>query len=165
MPNILVAPNLEKMLVQERGIVTVPSEEALVSCFCVRSIPQPCSGLRVNDLPLQARQLQLHLFQAAMKWEERMRVRGYQLSGELRLHGPWPSYEFNQQLIDIESSLWAKAEAEDDPSLLLPFVVDRVATSPYSDYLLVGQFWKQAVLTEIWIPDSTEANQSKEKES
>lgn len=147
-----VAPDLERMLVWRRGILTVPQEDAIVSCSCITS--KSCKGLGLNNLPLIARHLQRYCLQMAEKFQERMRIRGYQLQGNLRLHGPWPSYEFNQHLVDVESSLWREAQRQSDPTIVLPLVVDRTATSPYSDYLLVGQFLKQAVLTEIWIPNS-----------
>ena len=106
---VLVAPELEKSLVQRRGIVTVPVEDATVSCPCVMG--KPCHGLLVNGLPLTARALELHMRAMGDRFIARMRVRGYEWSGkDLRLHGPWVSYEFNQRLVDVEAAIWAQAK-------------------------------------------------------
>lgn len=152
MTGIIVAPNLEKHLVVRRGILTVPQEDASVGCQCVHG--RPCQGLSVNDLPLSARPLELYVRQMGDKFIARMAIRGFQLVGQkLRLHGPWPSYELNQHLTDVESAAWGEAKRQDDPSLTLPFVFDRDASSPYMDYLLVGQFIKEAVLTEVIVKE------------
>ena len=149
---LVVAPELGTSKVVRRGIVTVPEEMATVSCACLRR--QPCSGLVVRDLPLEARDLELQMISMGQKFTERMAVRGYDLIGGLGLHGPWPSYEFNQRLADIESNAWKQAEAEQDLSHVLPFVFERNATSPYKDYLLVGEFLKENVLTEVIVKES-----------
>lgn len=143
---IVIAPDLETHLVQRRGIVTVPNEDALAACWC--GARQRCPGLSLSQLPLEMRKLEIYLLEMAKKFQSRMAVRGYELVGDLRLHGPWVSYEFNQTLADTESALWREAEKQDDLSHVLPFVHNR-AFSPYSDYLLVGDFLKEAVLTEV----------------
>jgi len=100
------------------------------------------------------RPLELHLKAMGRRFIERMAVRGYEWTGgDLRLHGPWVSYEFNQKLVDIEAVAWREAQSHDDPSLVLPFVIERAATSPYSDYLLIGQFLKRSVLTEVIVQE------------
>lgn len=144
---IVIVPELEKQLVQRRGIVTVPREDALAACWC--GARQRCRGLSLNDLPLEMRKLEIHLKLMADKFRDRMAIRGYELIGDLRLHGPWVSYEFNQTLADVESTLWREAAKQDDPSIALPFIIERNAASPYSDYLLVGDFLAKATMTEI----------------
>ena len=142
MPAIVVAPDLSLVKVVRRGILTVPVEDAAARCAC----PSPsCSGLDVNTLPLTARALQKHVLLMGQRFIERMRVRGYELVGTLRLHGPWPSYDFNNTLADIESA----GLNSDDPADALGVVHNRQAFNPYSDYLLVGEFLKQAVLLDI----------------
>jgi hypothetical protein len=108
----------------------------------------------VYDLPLEARELELHLRGMGEKFVSRMAIRGYESIGGLVLHGPWLSYEFNTKLVDIENAAWKRAEKEQDLSHILPFVLERDATSPYKDYLLVGDFLKQNILTEIVVKES-----------
>ena len=149
MTHIVVAPELEISKVVRRGIVTVPEEMAKVSCDCL--LRKPCSGL--VTFPLEARELELHMRGMADKFISRMAVRGFESIGGLGLHGPWPSYEFNERLADIEAEAWKRAEREQDRSYLVPFVFERDATSPYKDYLLVGEFLKENVLTEVIVKE------------
>ena len=78
-----------------------------------------------------------------------MEVRGLQYFNDMRLHGPWVSKEFDKRLIDVQSELFTRAMKEDDPSLVLPFVIEDNAASPYSDYLLVGKFIMRPVSTPM----------------
>jgi len=151
MTGVVVSPELGISKVVRRGIVTVPMEMASVSCDCVRR--QSCQGLVVRELPLTARGLELKLLEMSDLFIERMRVRGYEPVGGLRLHGPWPSYNFNERLADIESEAWKRAEREQDLSYVLPFIIEPQASNPYSDYLLVGDFLKQNVLTEVIVKE------------
>src|SRR3990167_6546612 len=112
MTSLLVTPGLGKSLIWRRGILTVPNEDATVSCDCVAR--RPCHGLVVNDLPLVARTLQLYVQEMGRLFVERLRVRGYEWLGEMRLHGPWESYEFNRTLTDIEDQAWKQAERDQD---------------------------------------------------
>lgn len=109
----------------------------------------------VEALPLAYRALQSYVRQMGDKFINRLAIRGYDLVSGLRLHGPWPSYGFNEHLSDVKTSLWKQADRENDLSPLLGEVFNQEgrAFSPYVDYLLVGAFLKQAVLTEIWIPE------------
>src|SRR3990167_4958067 len=52
MTSLLVTPELGKSLVWKRGILTVPKEDAAISCDCVAR--KPCRGLVIRDLPLEA---------------------------------------------------------------------------------------------------------------
>jgi hypothetical protein len=147
-------PDLERSLVQKRGIVTVPHEDAVVNCDC--ALRRPCDGLSLFDLPLSARTLELYLREMGNRFVSRMRVRGLEwVGGDLRLHGPWVSYDFNEKLADVESNAWKQAVREDDPSGALPFVFERDASCPYSDYLLVGEFIVKNTWTEVIVPEST----------
>jgi len=151
MTAIVVAPELGISKVIRRGIVTVPEELATVSCDCLRRMN--CKGLVVRELPLEARELELQMFSMGKRFIERMAVRGYESIGALGLHGPWPSYEFNKHLANIEAGAWKQAEREQDLSHVLPFVFERDAASPYKDYLLVGEFLKRNVLTEVIVKE------------
>lgn len=149
---LIVTPSLERSVVQRRGIVTVPDEDATASCNCVRR--QPCNGIEVSKLPVHARKLELYMREMGDRFINRMRVRGYEwVGGDLRLHGPWPSFEFNQKMADVESALWKQAEREDDLSHVLPFVIEQPQPGGYSDYRLVGDFMAQNVWTEVIVND------------
>lgn len=145
---LVITPSLEKSLIQRRGIVTVPDEDATISCECVSA--RPCNGLTVRELPLEARTLESHMRMMGDKFVSRMRARGLEwVGGDLRLHGPWPSYEFNRTMADVESSMWRQAESEDEPRHVLPMVIERAPVGGYSDYLLVGDFLATNVWTEM----------------
>lgn len=148
MTTLVITPSLEKSLIQRRGIVTVPDEDAMAACLCVKG--QRCAGIVVNTLPLEARTLERHLRTMGDRFISRMRVRGLEWTGgDMRLHGPWPSYELNKKLADVESQAWATAERENDMSHVLPFVIEQPEQSGYSDYLLVTDFIAQNVWTEV----------------
>jgi len=150
MTALVVVPELDISKVERRGVLTVPSEDAAVSCNCTRN--RPCRGLIPGKMPLEARTLERHVLEMGTRFIERMQVRGYDLLGDLKLHGPWVSYEFNTRLADAESATWGEAmtpnsDGDDDPAKAVGFVFER-AFSPYSDYLLVGDFLKKNVLIE-----------------
>lgn len=125
-----------------RGIFTVPAEDATVSCSC----PAACQGLLLPNLPLGARQFQLHAYALQDKLIERQRARERELLGDIRLHGPFPSYDFNQNLVDVRASFWNEARRPDPngdehPEKALDAVFERdAAFSPYSDYVYMATF-------------------------
>src|SRR3990167_9273883 len=127
--------------------VTVPREVAVVNCDCAYN--RSCKGLEINGLPLTARALELELREIGYKFVRQMEVRGLQYFNDMRLHGPWVSKEFDKRMADIQSDLFVRAEREKNPSLVLPFVIEDNATSPYSDYLLVGKFIMRPVPTPM----------------
>ena len=148
--NFVIAPELEQVLVVRRGILTVPAEDALARCKC----PRACSGLAPDKLPLRMRQLELYVMEMAEKFQSRQAIRGHELVGGLVLHGPFPSYNFNDHLSDVQSSIWNDTKpdknGDEHPEHALTVVFEReMAFNPYMDYLLVGTFLKQAVLTEV----------------
>ena len=151
MTSLLVTPELGKSLVWKRGILTMPKEDATVSCDCVAR--KPCRGLVVRDLPLEAGPLQRYVEEMGRRFIDRQRVRGCEFMGEMRLHGPWESYEFNKTLTYIEDAAWKRAEQESNLSHVLPFVIERNGTSPYSDYVLLGNFLARNVLTEVVVKE------------
>ena len=155
MVGLVITPSLEQSLIQRRGIVTVPDEDAKVSCQCVRG--EPCHGIEVSKIPLEARTLENHMRMMGDRFIGRMRARGVEwVGGDLKMHGPWPSYQFNKTLQDVNSSLWAQAEREDDLNFVLPMVLEQPTENGYSDYLLVGDFMARNVWTEVEVPDADE---------
>ena len=147
MTAVVITPSLEKSLITRRGVVTVPAEDATASCECVSG--KNCHGLDVWKLPLEAQTLEKHMRMMGDRFVSRMKARGLEAVGGLLLHGPWPSYEFNRTMADVESSLWKQAAREDDASYVLPFIIEQPEESGYSDYLLVGDFLAQNVWTEV----------------
>ena len=84
------------------------------------------------------------------KFIGQMKSRGLEwVGGDLRLHGPWPSYEFNKTMADIESQAWKDAEKEDDLTHVLQYVIEQPVQGGYSDYVLVGDFMERNVWTEV----------------
>ena len=154
MTSLLVAPELGMSLVWKKGVLTVPKEEATVSCDCATG--RSCRGLAVGDL--EARSLQLYVEAMGKRFIERQRVRGCEWMGEMRLHGPWESYEFNKTAMHIENEAWRRAAQEQDLSYVLPYVIDRDGTSPYSDYVLLGNFLAKNVLTEVVVKEDRHGN-------
>ena len=155
MAAIVVTPDLERCLVELVGVFQVAAEDSLVSCLCPQQ--RPCGGMRIRNIGVADRAFELHAHQLEMTFIERERARGYELAdSDLRLHGPFWSYDFNHTLTDDGASAWREAKRPDrngdeHPELALPFVFERDETvaNPYRDYLIVGRFLKQAVLTEV----------------
>lgn len=147
MAGLVIAPDLARSLVVERAYVTVPHEHALWNCDC--ALRKPCQGFLPGQLPLELHTLETMLLEMGAKFQQKLALRGYELAGDLYVHGPWVSMEFNQHITDIESSLWQRSVDENDPSLVLPFVFERDAASPYSDYLLVGNFIVKNTLHDL----------------
>ena len=153
MTALVLTPSLEKSLVTKRGIVTVPDEDATASCLCVRR--QNCPGIVVSQLPVESATLERYMVEMGTRFIDRMRVRGLELVGsDLRLHGPWPSYEFSKTAANIEDQAWKDAEREGDASYALPFIIEQPVKGEYSDYFLVGDFIAPNVWTEVEVPDA-----------
>ena len=89
---------------------------------------------------------QLHASRLQDDLIAKQRARGRDLTGDIRLHGPFPSYDLNQNLVDVKASMWAEAQRPDKngdehPELVLDAVFERdEAFSPYSDYVYVATF-------------------------
>lgn len=157
MSGLIFVPHLDIARIERRGILTVPSEEATVACDCTRGMPR-CAGLVGDNLPLEAHALGLYVYEMGKQMIAKLAARGYEWLGTpLVLHGPYVSYEFNTYLADVETAAWKDAERQDDPSKVLPYIIDRSAGSPYSDYLLIGEFLLRQVFTEVIAPDYVEA--------
>ena len=66
--------------------------------------------------------------------------------GVVRLHGPFPSYDFNQNLSDVQAAVWRDAQRPDSngdehPELALGSVFERdLAFNPYADYVYLATF-------------------------
>src|SRR3990167_9010197 len=140
--NLVVVKDKQLCPVPIRGVFTVPSEDAMVRCKC----PAPCPGILLPKIPLEARQFQLLAYTFQDKLIAQQRTRGRELTGDVRLHGPFPSYDFNKHLTDVGASMWTEAarpdkNGDEHPELVLDAVFERdQAFSPYSDYVYVATF-------------------------
>jgi hypothetical protein len=140
--SLVVVKDKQLCPVPIRGVFTLPTEDALVRCVC----PDKCEGILLPQIPLEARMFQIYAYQLQDRLIERQRARGRELTGDVRLHGPFPSYDLNHNLTDVKASLWAEAARRDangdeHPELLLDAVFERdQAFSPYSDYVYLATF-------------------------
>lgn len=157
MTGIIVAPDLGKVLVERRGIFTVPGEMATVSCWCPHG--KPCQGVEIDKLPQSEHQFFLWAKRMGEMFIARQEPRGYEWAmGNLWLHGPFPSYEFNSRLVDIESEALRQAgkrgpDGFEHPEQALPLVFERDAFSPYMDYVFLGKFLFRDLMTDLEVPD------------
>lgn len=157
MTELLVAPDLDTVLFERRGIFTVPAEDAPVRCWCTEG--KPCQGVDIDKLPQSFHAFVMWAKQMGQMFIERQKPRGFEfpLSGAMRLHGPFPSYELNQHLFDVESTSLKEAmrrdkEGLEHPEKALDFVFERDAFSPYVDYVFVGNFLFKDRLTDLEVP-------------
>ena len=157
MTGLLVAPDLDIVLVKRQGSFTLPAENGTVACLCPQG--RPCGGVDIDKLP----QTEAAFFGVAKdmgnRFIERQKPRGFEfpLSGQLVLHGPFPSYEFNRRLADVESSVFRDAmrrdrNGDEHPELALDVVFERDAFSPYVDYVFVGMFLFKDRMTDLEVP-------------
>ena len=156
MPSVIVAPDLKKMLVRERGIFTVEAEDATVACACPQG--RPCVGILIHQLPLEHRYFEILAHQMEEMFVRNLASEGYELVGELRLHGPFPSHNFREWLVDANSSMFSDAlnthqDGEEHPEHTLFAIHEKIME--LQDYIFIGPFLKLAVLTEIIIPEAT----------
>ena len=167
-PNIIVAPELERVVVHRRGVLTVPVEYGLVGCACSRRLemltdqPRDCEGWIVGALPVAARALELYALIKGATFIERMKIRGYTplgLDAELRLHGPWISANFDSILAHPDDSMFKEAERKDrwgdthpERALAAVHTPDTSARENF-DYLLIGAFIKRFERVDLEVED------------
>lgn len=146
--HVIVRPSLGLSKVQRRAVVTFPTEMCTLRC-------DPVHGMRLKQIPLEHRRLQIVLSQAFDKVTERMRIRGYELvwADDVHVYGPWPSRLFHERLIQPDE-ITAPEQARS--------LVHRVDTTPqeFMDYLLVANWLHKDVVTEV--PVLSEAEQQED---
>ena len=157
MSGLIVAPDLDLQRVTVQGSIQVEREMAEgLQCNCPLGLP--CSGIDINKLPASMRLYELHFRRLGQMFIQRMASRGYQwISGSLHLHGPFLSYEYMERMTSPDADGLRNAPVPDSngdphPELSLGYVHERVDTSPFRDYALVGDFLKREQVTEIWSP-------------
>jgi hypothetical protein len=129
-----VQPDVTPVRVVKHGIVTVPGDMATLK------VPR---GMRINAIPLEYRLLQRKLLEVGKMFVHRQGLRGLRFidSEDIHVYGPFPSYEYHEAMIDIDSI--------GDPQ-----VRDRSTEMAFADYVLVAAFYAKPVMTEIWTPDT-----------
>ena len=173
MTAILVAPDLDKAVMQKTGIFTLSKADAsvagkVIGCNCPDRIgnnkdtSQGCSGFRVEQIPLQYRKFDLLARQMGQRFIERQKVRGFEwMNTPLRLHGPFESYDFENTMVDVDSPVWSSAAQRDKADnfehreRVVPLVFERPvgAANPKVDYQFVGEFLFQDFLTDLELPN------------
>ncbi len=152
---IHATPTLGKSLVDDRAHVTVPIEIANQRCGCTHRQPD-CRGFSPGDLPVEAGPLAQALLSVGKAWIRAMSVRGRDLRGDIRVHGPWRSMDFAENVSDPTDSMWEKAREKPreygtyaDPTEVLGAVFSPNPNSPNADYYLVGQFVARDYIQEL----------------
>lgn len=155
MSGLIVAPELNKVLVAKHGTFTFPAEDAVIWCRCARGL-SPCEGIEPNKIPQEQRKFELLVKDMGDLFIRQQQPRGLEwVEGDLRLHGPFPSMDFNKHLVDVESSQWRDAMRPDrngdpHPELALDMVFEQEgAFNPYVDYKVIAHFLRREVLTEV----------------
>ena len=163
---MIVIPETVQRRTTKRAVVTLPKELATVRCLCPAL---DCPGINVTGLGIEHQSLQSDVLAIGAQFIERMAIRGIEHIGtNLWLHGPFVSQEFGSHLVDVESSKWRDAQrldkryagfgspGDEHPEEILPFVYDRLTTSPFCDYFLYGWFTapeKQVRTMTSWAND------------
>ena len=151
MANIIVRPDLGKVLIRKSGVFTIRAEDAALECSCPANRGL-CGGIEINSIPLKFRTFELLCLEMGKKFITRQAPRGFEWTGEsLLLHGPWPSKVSN--LVDINSPTWGDAMRRDKddglehPERSLGFVSD--TNEEFVDYVLVTDFLFKDRLTDL----------------
>lgn len=157
MTGLLIAPDLDRVVIKRQGIFTLPAEDALVRCGCNG---RPCSGVDASHLPQEWAKFETTARRLGDMFIERQAIRGFEwVSGSMRLHGPFPSYDFNRHLADVESEAMRqagkrdKADDMEHPERTLGIVFEREAFNPYVDYVFVASFLFKDRMTDLELPD------------
>ena len=169
MPNIIIAPELERVVVHRRGVITVPVEAGLVGCSCSRRVEmltaeaRECGGWLVGALPVAARALELYALTMGERFIAMMRIRGYEPMGmdaKMRLHGPWISMNFDDILTHPDSDVFRQAEkldkwgdAHPEKALAAVSTRDKYVKENF-DYLLIGAFIKRFEQVDLEVEDT-----------
>ena len=139
MTEILIAKDLVPRKVQRRGTITVPAEMATLVC----------RGKRIDDIPLVHRRLERTLREAAIRMIARQAVRGvkYYDHDGVHVYGPFPSYEFDGHLLDIDTY-----DLRDDQALANLTRPTPQVIGAYADYLIVISFFRMPEVVEYEVP-------------
>ncbi len=150
MPNLIIAPSLERELVQRKAIVTVDGAMA-------RFKAHPF-GTPLDDIPLPFYRLQMVLRDFANQTIERMQIRGYDYwdPDDIHVYGPYPSRMLHEYLCSLKDAntdeLGAAGLVHSPPK----------GIEAFADYWLVANYVKRLENDEIMdeeareVPDRSE---------
>lgn len=152
------------------GVTTVDTELATTRCFGVaKGVPcrlVGCLGFALREMELEHRSLQKHLEQRGEQFTANMKRRGLEPLSELWVHGPFPSKDLLETMVDPDSSSTFGQMARripdpeagglpvEHPELSLPAVFETVTYK--SDYVFIGWFraYEQTIETRaFWTGD------------
>lgn len=139
MPHIYVAPSLDPVLVEKRGIISVPGNKE----YLLR-----CNGTRIRDIPLSHRSLQNALYEAGKAFIRKQAARGnhYYDREDIHVYGPFPSYGFNDHLLSLDDPALKEGG---DPHLAAAMARPRQQKiGAWADYLLVAKFMQKPKVVE-----------------
>ena len=140
MTELLVKPSLDRVRVVKHGVVTFPGDMATL---------QAPRGIRINDIPLRHRGLQIELQQVGKLFVQRQEVRGLIFIDheDMHVYGPFPSYDLRDAMIDIDT-------LNVPPAQMAGLVKERATDcKAFADCVLVAAFMAEPQRFEIWTPD------------
>lgn len=149
MPHIYVTPTIEPVLVEKRGIISVPGDKQ----YLLR-----CNGMRIRDIPLSYRALQIALETAGNAFIQKQATRGnrYYDREDIHVYGPFPSYGFNETLLSFDDPALKEGG---DPRLAAQMAMPRAKTTEAgADYLLVAKFIQQPRVVEYEVKEESNGN-------
>lgn len=133
MVNLIIAPSLDRELVQQRTVVTM---DGLMADF-----KAPPFGIAIDDIPQENRRIQIWFRAQAQHALDRMAVRGYEYwdHDDIHVYGPYPSRLLHENIRSLK-----------DFNLDVQGAADLVRQPPkgieaFADYWLVANFVKQPV--------------------
>ncbi len=144
MVNLVLAPSLERELVQRKAIVTVDGAMAIYKA--------PPLGIRLNDIPLPHYRFQMVMRDFAYQTIERMKIRGYEYwdPDDIHLYGPYPSRMLHEHILSSKDFLVDELGAAN--------LVRSPAKSveAMADYWLVANYVKRVEYDEIMDEEALE---------
>lgn len=152
MPEAIIRPSLPKVMVRRQGVFTAPVELAALECRCPRALG-PCGGIDIERIPLAFRQFQLLVQERGKRFIKQQGIRGYEWNGgPIELHGPWPSLDMANKMVDLSSTRDFGRREEDGfehPEKAASIILTPTANL---DYILVGLFLFQDRMTDLEVP-------------
>ena len=151
MPHIYIAPTIQPVLVERRGIISVPGEKQ----YLLR-----CNGTRIQDIPLTHRALQVALYEAGKAFIRNQAKRGnvYYDKENIHVYGPFPSYGFNENLLSLDDPALKDGG---DPALMAQMAKPRAQKiEAWADYLLVAKFIQEPQKVEYEVKEESNGQRS-----
>ena len=156
MTALLKIADTEHCLAIRHGIGTVDAGLATARCLGV-ALQAPCKsvncpGIALRELGLEHHALEQRLRQLGAQFTANMQRRGQEPYSELWVHGPFPSKNLRDAMVDSDSpSMFGKVGRRtpdpragglpvENPELTLPAVFETTDYSHLRDYQFIGWF-------------------------